>query len=195
MLLYFAVLIASVSLSAAALSYPAVYQVRIAKSGRLVELKVRNILFALSFVPMFLTSAVRYKVGVDYNNYAWIFKAINQTNEKTHVEIGYELLNRFIGWFTTHPEVLFVVTSAIIIFFFARGILENSSCIPYSIFLFIALGYFFYSMNSIRHFMALSIYFFALRYMKKQKFLKYLLCILLASTLHKVCLLYTSRCV
>ena len=88
MLLSFAVLIASVSLSAAALSYPAVYQVRIAKSGRLVELKVRNILFALSFVPMFLTSAVRYKVGVDYNNYAWIFKAINQTNEKTHVELS-----------------------------------------------------------------------------------------------------------
>ena len=67
MLLYFAVLIASVSLSAAALSYPALYRVRITKSGKIAELKVRNILFALSFVPMFLTSAVRYKVGVDYN--------------------------------------------------------------------------------------------------------------------------------
>lgn len=186
---YIIMLAVSVLLAGAAVFYPETYQIRISKSGRLVEFRLRRLLLSLAFLPLFLVSACRYKVGVDYNNYAWIFKAINFTDEKTHVEFGYELLNKIIGFFTDNPDIIFVVTSAIIILFFAKGIIDTSSCIPYSLYLFITLGFFFYSMNSIRHFMALSIYFFAVRFMRKQEFLKFLLCIILATGFHKIALI------
>lgn len=157
--------------------------------GRIFTIKRRNIFAFMSFLPLVLVSGLRYNLGVDYNSYAWIFSAITKLNEKTHVEIGYELVNKIIGVFTDNYEVLFMVTSIIILGFFYAAMLKNSAEFYMSVLLFITLGYFFYSMNSVRHFMALAIYLYAFKYMKKQEFAKYLALILLAATMHKIALI------
>lgn len=189
MLTYIVMMTVTMIFAAMVNYYPERYQVKLNQSARVITLHPKNILMVLSVLPMILVSGFRYMVGVDYNSYAWIFGAIVKTNEKTHVEAGYELLNKFVGYFTDDYVWLFVLTSIIIIGFFAVTIKQNSSNIAYSIFLFISLGYFFYSMNSVRHFMALSIYFFAQKYMKKQEFWKFLLFILVAATFHKIALI------
>ncbi len=189
MLTYIGMIAVTMVFAAMVTYYPERYQVKLDKSARIVTVKPKNILMFLSILPMILVSGLRYMVGVDYNSYAWIFGAIVKTNEKTHVETGYALLNKIVGQFTDNFVWLFVATSAIIICFVAVGIKQNSNNIAYSMFLFMSLGYFFYSMNSIRHFMALSIYFFAQKYMKKQEFLKFLAFILLAASFHKIALI------
>ncbi|MEG0692314.1 MAG: EpsG family protein [Oscillospiraceae bacterium] len=189
MLTYFVMIAVTMVFAAMVTYYPETYQVKLDKSAKLITLRPKNILLFLSILPMVLVSGLRYMVGVDYNSYAWIFGAIVKTNEKTHVEAGYELLNKLVGYFTNDFVWLFVLTSAIIICFAAAAIKQNSSNIAYSIFLFISLGYFFYSMNSIRHFMALSIFFFAQKYMKKEEFWKFLMFVLIAASFHKIALI------
>lgn len=158
-------------------------------SGHRISIKQGSIFAFLSFVPLALVSALRVNVGVDYNSYAWIFGAINTTGEQTHVEKGYELLNKTIGAYTTDYTFLFAACAIITMGFFIFTMKEHSAEFTLSVYLFITLGYFFYSMNSIRHFIALSIYLFALRYMKQQKFLPFLAFILLAATFHKIALI------
>lgn len=159
------------------------------KSGYRIVLKQRRLLYLLAFVPMLVVSGFRYMIGVDYNSYAWIFQAITQSFEKTHVEVGYELLNKAWGFFSTDFVGVFVISSLIILAFFASSIYKESCNRLLSIYLFITLGYFFYSMNSIRHFMALAIFFFASRYMKTvsmSNFIKYAVLILIAASFHKI---------
>lgn len=168
--------------------YPDIYEVKLNNSSKIFRIKTKNILIFFATLPMILVSGFRYMVGVDYNTYAWIFGEINIGN-KTHVEIGYVFLNKIVGYFTHDFIWLFVLTSAIIICFVVAAVKQNSNNFAYSLFLFISLGYYFYSMNSVRHFMALSIYFFAQKYMKKQEFWKFFLLILVAATFHKVALI------
>lgn len=165
---------------------PQTASVKLNKSGSVFTIKPQRLLYFLSFVPLFLVSGFRYMIGVDYSHYAWIFEAINELFQRTHVEPGYELLNR-ISYFFSHDYVLiFVLSSAIIILFFSIAIYQGSANPPLSIFLFVTLGYFFYSMNSIRHFMALALFVFAVKYMKQQRFLPFLITILIAASFHKI---------
>lgn len=189
MLIYAGMLVISVCFALLAVSSPPVRRVVFQKSGRELVFYQQNLLWFCTFLPLFLVSGLRYKIGVDYNSYAWIFKSITQLDQKTHVEIGYEWLNRLVGFFTVDYQFLFLLTTGIFLFFMAKGIRQQSANIPLSVFLFITLGYFFYSMNSIRHFIALSIYFFAIKYMKRQEFWKFLACILIAATFHKIALI------
>lgn len=188
MSIYFIMLFVTSAFALMSFYLPAKKSVEIG-NGRIFSLSPRNICYFLSFLPLFLVSACRYMIGVDYNSYAWIFTAITQTDEKTHVEIGYELLNRFCALLSNDFVSVFVASSLIILFFFAVAIYENSEIPALSVFLFVSLGYFFYSLNSVRHFMALAIFFFASRYMKKvsvANFLKFALLILVAASFHKI---------
>lgn len=157
--------------------------------SKILQLYPKRTLYLLAFMPLYVISAFRYGVGVDFHSYTWIFNALNVTGEETHVELGYIALNKLIGFFSTNPAWLFIVTSGIILFFFAKGIYDNSDNITLTLFLFITLGYFFYSMISIRHFMALGIYFYAQKYMKKQEFISFLTLILIATSFHKIALI------
>lgn len=157
--------------------------------SKILQIYPKRTLYFLAFMPLFFISAFRYSVGVDFHSYTWIFNALNITGEETHVETGYIILNKLIGYFTTNPQGLFIVTSMIILLFFAKGIYDNSDNLTLSLYLFITLGYFYYSMISIRHFMALGIYFYAQKYMKKQELIPFLTLILIASSFHKIALI------
>ena len=189
MLVYFIMIIVTMGFATMVTYYPEIYQIKLEKSAKIITVRPKNILLFLSMLPLILVSGLRYMVGVDYNSYAWIFKAIVTTDEKTHVEVGYEWLNRAVGYFTNDFIWLFVVSSAMIVLFTAIAIKQNSANIAYSMFLFISLGYFFYSMNSIRHFMALSIFFFAHKYMKKEQFWPFFGFVLIAASFHKIALI------
>lgn len=192
MAIYYVMLIVTSAFALMSAYAPAQRKVVLEKSGLAFSFFPKRLLFFASFIPLFLVSALRFMIAVDYNSYAWIFSAINQLGEKTHVEIGYELLNRISYFFSTDYAGVFVLSSAIIIFFFGVGIYQNSPVPALSIFLFVTLGYFFYSMNSVRHFMALAIFFFAIRYMKTvsvSSFIKFTALILVAASFHKIALI------
>lgn len=142
----------------------------------------------LASIPLILVSGLRWKTGVDHTNYYYVFYNIRDSLD-THVEIGFKVLCKLILMFTQNLSVLFFVCALITVGFTMVAIKQNSTNLFISAFLYISMGYFYYSMNSIRHFIALSIYLFAFYFLKKRKLLPYVLCIIVAALFHKIALI------
>ena len=60
--------------------------------------------------------------------------------------------------------------------------------------LFMLLGLYFRTFNTVRYYFVLAVTLYSLRYVLKREYGKFVLLILLAALFHN-CLLYTSRCV
>lgn len=146
------------------------------------------IYLVLAAIPLIAVSGLRWKTGIDHQNYYWVFTNILY-GLNTHVEIGFKLLCKLILVFTEDMVVMFFVCALITVTFTFLAIKRYSSNVLISIFLYISMGYFYYSMNSIRHYMALSIFLFAFGYLKKRKLIHYVLCILVAACFHKIALI------
>lgn len=155
------------------------------KKGRLAISRA-SLWLAASALPMVLVSGMRW-CGVDRMNYYWAFMNIRD-GLSTHVEAGYYWLNRFVLLFTQDLSVVFFICAVITAVFMTLAIKHNSSNYLVSTFLYMAMGFFFYSMNSMRHFMALAIFLYAVRFMKQKNLPCFLTWILLASCFQKVVL-------
>lgn len=145
---------------------------------------IKSILIAVPFLCMLLIAGVRYDVGTDYMTYKDIFSWIRMDNAP-YIEPGYRFLNVFIRYFTTNFVWIFLASSFITLLFFYRGIITLSSNQCMSIYLFITMGYYFYSFNAVRQYMALAVSFYASKYLKNGEFLKYTCFIIFAALFHK----------
>ena len=141
----------------------------------------------LAALPMAFVSGFRWDVGVDSLNYFYVYSNILY-GYNTHVEIGFELLCRALLLITEDVSLLFLVCAVITTTLVIAAVRRGSSDYFLSVFLYIALGYFFYSMNSIRHYMALAIFLFAYRWLKEKKLLPYIAAVLAAACFHKIAL-------
>jgi hypothetical protein len=139
---------------------------------------------ALAAVPLVLVSGLRWDTGIDHMNYYWVYTNIHFGLE-THVEIGFRLLCKLLLLVTLDLSLLYFVCSLLTAAIMMAAIRRSSIDYFYSVFLYITMGFFFYSMNSIRHFLALAIFLFAFPYLKKRQFWRYLLCILIAASFQK----------
>jgi len=125
--------------------------------------KCRSLLGALlAFIPLLLVSALRDGVGIDYESYQEIFYNIVLYGQRTHVEWGYYWLNRLVGCFTLNPQWVFGVSSLLVLGLFMAGIYRYArEHMAFTLFLFIAMGYYFYTMSSIRYYIAVACAFHA----------------------------------
>ena len=90
--------------------------------------KIKIILLILAAVPMFLVSALRYNVGTDYGKrYVLDYTMLQNGEEVTNLEIGFKIIDYICLIFTTEPELLFIVTSLIVISLFFEVIYKKSS--------------------------------------------------------------------
>lgn len=138
----------------------------------------------MSFFSLFFVSAIRYNVGTDYPTYFNLFTWIYE-KRANYVEVGYRLLNLLIHYFTNNPQWIFVITSFIILIFFYLTVCKYSSDKCLSIFLFITMGFYFYSLNLIRQYIAVSISFYAQKFIRKNEFISFLFLIIFACLFHK----------
>lgn len=142
----------------------------------------------LAAIPMVLLSGLRWETGIDSQNYFWLFTNIHY-NLANHAEIGFYLLCQFIWYFAEDMAVLFFLCALITVTFMMLAIRKSSGNYFISVFLYLTMGYFFYSMNSMRHFMALAIFLFAYQFMKQRRFWPYLAWVLVAASFHKIALI------
>lgn len=150
-----------------------------------------NINKILVFLPPFLVLALRYGIGVDYFfTYVPIFEKLAQGYNYEGVEIGYILLNKIILLFTDNYYWLFIVTSFIFCYFMFKSIFQQSKYIAISVYIFLTAGLYFYSMNVMRQTIGFAIFLYALKYIKENNFKKYFVYIIIASLIHKSCLIY-----
>jgi len=131
-----------------------------------------------------------YSVGVDSVRYYQRFlQAANIDSFKEifslhRFEPLYTLLEGTIGIFTDNYTIFFLGTSLLIFIPVGIFIYKYSNNYFMSIFLFIVLGYFDFSMNVVRQSIAMSISLIGYKYAKEKKFLKFLLIVLIASLFH-----------
>ena len=150
-----------------------------------VKSKNKKILFTiLSFVPFFCVMAFRYGIGYDYLNiYDKIFHTIINGGT-SNWEPGIVYMIKLISMFSNDSFYFFLVTSLLISFFTYKGILSNSEKPWLSLLLFITGGFYMESMNTVRQFVALAMFIYAIKYIKSKEPIKYIIWILIASLFH-----------
>ena len=161
-------------------------------TGKRTQLK--KILFvALCFVQLYLISAVRYRVGGDYSMYTEGFfnmvldtysDGFFQTLTYKDWEIGYILLNKFIGLFTADYKTFIMIVSVFPLIGPAYLIARYSRNPFISVFLYVNLYLFYLDMNFVRQAIAMSILCFAYGFLRDKKFWRFLLIVALASCFH-----------
>lgn len=185
---YCIMLAMTVFLASAALFFPEERQLKLQNNGKIILLRQRHILMFLSFLPVFLVSAFRYKVGVDYMSYTYIFQNINE-GKSAHTEIGYQLLNRLVGLYTDDAQWIYAVVAAISLGLIFYGTYRYSVKPAFSFFLFITMGYLFSSFNILRQYVAIALIYASLKWVKENRFFPYLIICLIAMTFHKTAII------
>ena len=141
----------------------------------------------LWFIILTLVSGLRGEnVGTDTRGYLMNFKAYNGFGSgNTNQELLFSMLNRAIGYFTTNPQWLLIICSAIFnacVLYFIRNNSERTSL---SVFYFVALYYYFLAMNGMRQFLAIGFVLIATEFAKKRRVKPFLLFIAIAFGFHK----------
>ena len=148
------------------------------------------ILAALSF---FVVSAIRYNVGVDYfYTYAPHYFKLGHGLDAHHIEIGYMVIEKFCLLFTKDYQLLFAVTSAIIIGLTFYTIYKESPYPALSVAIYFLIGYFFHSLNIMREYLAISVLLFSYKYLIKKNYIKWIISVIIAFLLHSTSLIFVA---
>lgn len=151
----------------------------------------RMIYTIIAFLPFIIVASVRYDVGTDY-----MFRNVPDYqnmvlgNDVPNLEPLFKIIIRFCILFSKDYVILFVVTSIIMYTLFAITVGKYSKNIILSIIVFVFGTYYFKSLNLVRQFLGMSVMFFAYRYILDKKYIKWFICLVIATLLHTSCLLY-----
>ena len=148
-----------------------------------------RILCICAFLPMTLVSALRYEVGTDWSIYHDYFHWISSGKDKFSEPL-FNLLNRVIYLFTQNSWWLFFVCAIVIMYFNFRAFMEQSIHPAFSILIFVISGDYFNSQNQLRQAMAMSIFLYAMKYIKSREWKKYFIWILIAVLIHTSAAVY-----
>jgi len=139
----------------------------------------------ISFILIFLFLSLRYEYGNDYINYLTLFKSINDVNISSRVELGWQLLCYLFkpfGFF-----MMLVVLAGVQCVVYYRFIKKYVASKYYSLALFLYLftpTCFLITSSAMRQSVAIVIFVYAIDYIYKRDFFKYLICIIAASLFH-----------
>jgi hypothetical protein len=138
------------------------------------------------FILLTGVSACRIAVGNDYWPYRFNFRLIAQERYVSS-EIGFNLIvkgmQKLFGYDNYLP--IFALFSFITVLFFALALHAQASDYAFSLFLLMTGGYYFNSLNSVRYYMALAIAMYAMKYVLRGEYGKFILWIVLGSAFHK----------
>ena len=142
-------------------------------------------LFTL-FLVLAGTAALRIDVGNDYGNYVNTFHEI-YVGGYVVTEPGFNWLVRFLFLLSGGENYLlvfglFAVVTAVI---FLKAMYDQSVDFTLSFALFMLLGLYFRTFNTVRYYFVLAVTLYSLRYVLKREYSKFVLLILLAALFHK----------
>ncbi len=153
------------------------------------KLKIQHLLSIL-IIALFI--GFRYKVGVDWEGYRNDFfalkKNVNPSFFSQSYELGYYIISLVIAKIGLSYQWLFFLVALISWIFIYKSI--PTFLLPLLIFFIFVDEFFFWSMNGMRQYAAMSIWLFSIRYLSNKQFIKYIICILFASLFHTSALLF-----
>lgn len=138
------------------------------------------------FVILFTLSACRLNVGNDYAKYVE-FMHLVWCNSYVPTEIGFNLLVKLVYWMSGYENYLlvFAIYAFVTVGLFLAAIYDLSDEFGLSFFLFMALGYYFQTFSTVRYYLALAIALYAMKYVLRGQWGRFLVLILLGATFHK----------
>ncbi len=139
-------------------------------------------------IALFLIAALRRYVGYDYNSYGTIYiNAMSSSIDDIAVartEKGFMSILKILCDYFIEYQTLFIVTS----FVFALGVgyvMFRYCKKPYlGLFFFMTFGLYFNSLNFLRQIIAAFIVMYALKYVHKNQFFRFMIIVLLAACFH-----------
>ena len=138
------------------------------------------------FLLLFGVSACRLNVGNDYAKYVEFMHLVN-CDAFVPTEFGFNQVVKLLYGISGFENYLLVFAffAFFTILFFLYGIYRQADSFPFSFFLFMALGYYFQSFNTVRYYLALAIAVLAIPCVLQRKWMKFLLLVCLGATMHK----------
>lgn len=139
----------------------------------------------LALIIVSLLLGFRYNVGIDYETYLECYLYTYYTGTpSSSFEFGYTFLNNICARCNLHPGLFFsliVFLQLTPIYLALRG---NRRLLIYAFVFYILTGTLFGALNIQRQALSLSIFIYALQYIQKRNLIKYLICILVATSIH-----------
>lgn len=140
-------------------------------------------------IALFTVSAVRAHVGYDYNLYGTVFmnnmtRSMENIIAEERMEKGFAIPMKLLSDVTSDYQVMFVIIAFIITLAVMLYIYFYSEKPYLSVFFFLTFGLFFNSMDFMRQMIAASVILYALQFVKKKQFIRFLSLVLFASVFH-----------
>lgn len=156
-------------------------------NGQRTVKSFRNRLYIAGiFMVLFLVMALRFDIGNDYRQYT-------QTAHEAYVggyvvtEVGFNWLVRLLYGLVggEYYEFVFATFAFFTLLFFLKAFVRQSVSFSQTFFLFMTMGLYFQTFNTVRYYLALSIALFSMKYLLEKDDLKFVFWILLAALFHK----------
>lgn len=150
----------------------------------------RNSFLVFCFIPMFLISALRYNIGVDYPTYIKAFKiaseiTISLNNLFDWLQPGFVVLCKVVSFFFGQNFIiLFAIIAFFTLFFWFKAISQNSPDPFLSIYILICSCIYYQSFNQMRQMLAVAILTYSVRFILKRDILRFFICIAIATSFH-----------
>ncbi len=149
-----------------------------------------RLLTAGIFWILFCVMALRFDIGNDYRQYT-------QTAHEAYVG-GYVVTEAGFNWLVRllygiaggeYYELMFAVFAFVTLLFFLKAFMRQSVSFSQTFFLFMTMGLYFQTFNTVRYYLALSIALYCMKYVLDRDYLKFVFWICIAALFHKSVLL------
>jgi hypothetical protein len=134
----------------------------------------------LSLIPVIVFAGLRADVGIDYKSYVGIYNSISDSM----TELSFKAINLFANHFDLGEHAVFFISSSLTFLLCYIAIKRLSVDIGISVFVLLFCGFYIESLNIVRQAIAVAIFFFGSQYIVKRQFIKYALCVVVATTFH-----------
>ena len=143
--------------------------------------------FMFAFLLFFSTCRYPKEESDTYNYFEYFDSVLNGFHDEDFTfttEWGYWLLNKIIAALTSNHQIFLLIINVLMLSSIFLFIKRYSVSVWISVLLFILLGFYDGSMNSIRAYMAIAIVLYSYKYMLQRRFLMFLLFVFIASLFH-----------
>ncbi|EOP66404.1 MULTISPECIES: EpsG family protein [Bacillus cereus group] len=139
-----------------------------------------------TMATLVLVSGLRKNIGDTYfymysysmNNFSW-------EEVKEGKDIGFNILQMFLKQISDDPQIMIFVTALITNVFIVLVLYKYARIFELSIYVYVTSGMYLTSMNGIRQYLAAAIIFIATKYIFEGNWKKYIIVVLIASTVHQ----------
>lgn len=155
------------------------------------QLMINRLILVGIFMILFLLSALRIGIGNDYWTYRQGFLYIMGGDRTLSYEIGFKWLVKALQTVFGFDNyiVVFGVMSFMTCALFVKALYDNSDYFAFSLFLFMANGFYFMSFSNVRYYFAMAVCMYAMKYVFERDYVKLVALAILAATFHKTALL------